>query len=111
MSGGPPNPTVGWLLVLLAGVIEMGWAVGLRYASGVWSWLAVAIGYVACLPLLTLAYRHLPAGTAYSVWVGIGSLGVCVWGILMLGESASLLRILCLLLIFVGIIGLKLLPA
>lgn len=100
-----------WGILVLAGFIEIVWAVGVRYtenwtrplASGV-----VIVSYIACLFLLALAMRHIPSGTAYAVWVGIGTIGVAVWGILFFGESASLFRLACIALILAGVIGLKL---
>jgi quaternary ammonium compound-resistance protein SugE len=100
-----------WLLLVIAGIIEAGWAIGLKYTDGftklVPSVLTIA-GIAASMVLLSLAARTLPIGTAYAVWVGIGAAGAVVLGILFLGEPASLLRLAFLALLLVAIIGLKL---
>jgi quaternary ammonium compound-resistance protein SugE len=97
-------------MVLVAGLLESAWAIGLKYTEGftrpVPSVLTVA-GIVASMFLLALAARELPIGTAYSVWVGIGTAGAVVLGILLLGESASPLRLTFLALLIVSIVGLK----
>ncbi len=102
-----------WGLLILAGLLEVVWAVGIKYTAG-WTRpipsAIVVVAYMACLYLLALAMRHLPAGTAYSVWVGMGSMGVVLWGILFFDESASLPRLACIGLILAGVIGLRLLP-
>ncbi|HET6345719.1 MAG TPA: quaternary ammonium compound efflux SMR transporter SugE [Myxococcota bacterium] len=99
-----------WGMVLVAGLLESAWAIGLKYTQGftrpVPSVLTVA-GIVASMFLLALAARELPIGTAYSVWVGIGTAGAVVLGILLLGESASPLRLTFLGLLIVSIMGLK----
>lgn len=100
-----------WLLLLLAGLCEVGWAVGLKYTNGftrLWPSLGTALSMVFSVVLLGLAVRHLPLGTAYAVWTGIGTVGTVIFGILVLGEPASLSRLLCLGLIVAGILGLKL---
>ena len=100
-----------WTLLILAGLLEIGWAIGLKYTEGFTrplpTVLAVA-AMVASLWLLGLAVRTLPVGTAYAVWVGVGAVGTAILGIVLLGESANLWRVLSLVLIVVGIIGLKL---
>jgi quaternary ammonium compound-resistance protein SugE len=99
-----------WGMVLVAGLLESAWAIGLKYTEGftrpVPSALTV-VGIVASMFLLALAARELPIGTAYSVWVGIGTAGAVVLGILLLGESASPLRLTFLGLLIVSIMGLK----
>jgi quaternary ammonium compound-resistance protein SugE len=95
----------------LAGLLEIAWAVGIRYTenwSRLWPSVLVVVAYVACLYLLSVAMRHIPAGTAYAVWVGIGTVGVVLWGILFFGESVSPARLACIGLILAGVIGLKL---
>jgi quaternary ammonium compound-resistance protein SugE len=108
------STTTAWLLLVLAGLVEIAWAVGMKY-TGHWTrfWpSAFVVGaYLVDLYLLSIPMRQLPAGTAYSVWVGIGSVGVTVFGIVVLGESASPARLACLGLILAGVIGLKLLSA
>ena len=100
-----------WTLLFLAGLFEVAWAVGLKYTDGFTklmpSTLTVA-AMVASIVLLGLAVKHLPVGTAYAVWTGIGTIGTVILGIVLLGDSAAPLRIVCLALIVVGIAGLKL---
>lgn len=99
-----------WLYLTLAGLFEIGWAVGLKYTEGfsrlwptVWTVVAMAISFV----LLSLALRSLPMGTAYAVWTGIGAVGTAIVGIVLLNESADLARLGCIALIVAGIVGLK----
>ncbi len=100
-----------WTLLFLAGLFEVAWAVGLKYTDGfsklVPSALTVA-AMVASIVLLGLAMKHLPVGTAYAVWTGIGTIGTVILGIVLLGDPAAPLRIVCLALIVLGIAGLKL---
>lgn len=105
------NSTTAWITLVLAGLFEIGWAVGLKYTDGfsrflptVWTLLSMTVSFL----LLGMAVKILPIGSAYSVWVGIGAVGTVICGILFLGESASLIRILSMALIITGIIGLKL---
>lgn len=100
-----------WIILCIAGLFEVGWAVGLKYTEGftrlwptVWTVGAMAIS----LWLLGIAMKSLPMGTAYSIWVGVGAVGTVILGIVLLGESASAMRIASLLLIIMGIVGLKL---
>ncbi len=99
-----------WLVLLIAGLLEVVWAVGLKYTHGfsrlVPSVITV-VAMVASMALLAWAMKTLPVGTAYAVWTGIGAVGAAIAGIVLLGESASLMRIASLVLIVVGIIGLK----
>jgi quaternary ammonium compound-resistance protein SugE len=103
-----------WLILIAAGILEIGWAVGLKYVQGftrpVPSILTL-MAMAASMGLLGLAARHLPIGTAYAVWTGIGVVGTVVLGIILFGETASPARIACIGLIIVGIAGLKFLPA
>ena len=107
------STSAAWLILVLAGLLEIAWAVGLEFTEN-WTRLGpsvlVVIAYLVDLILLSLPMRVLPAGTAYTVWVGIGSVGVTVFGILVFAESASPKRLACLALIVAGAIGLKLLP-
>ena len=100
-----------WTLLFLAGLFEVGWAVGLKYTDGFTklapTTLTVA-AMVASIVLLGLAVKHLPVGTAYAVWTGIGTIGTVILGIVLLGDSAAPLRLVCLGLIVLGIAGLKL---
>lgn len=106
------STTTAWLILVLAGAIEIAWAIGLKHTENwtrLWPSVFVLGAYLLDLFLLSIPMRYLPAGTAYSVWVGIGSVGVAMFGILFLGESAAPLRLACLGLILVGVVGLKLL--
>lgn len=101
-----------WILLLLAGFLEIGWAVGLKLGAGTTRPL-LGLATLACLlasvGLLAVALRHLPLGTAYAVWVGIGVVGTAVVGIAALGETADVARLSCLAAIVAGVAGLKLL--
>jgi quaternary ammonium compound-resistance protein SugE len=101
-----------WLILALAGLFEVGWAVGLKYTHGftrLWPSIGTVIAIVLSMGLLGIAARHLPIGTAYAVWVGIGTVGTAIFGMAVFGEPATVLRILCLVLIVAGALGLKLL--
>jgi quaternary ammonium compound-resistance protein SugE len=99
-----------WLSLLVAGVMETGWAVGLKYTEG-FSQLVPSVVTIALMGgsfyFLSKSLESLPIGTAYAVWTGIGAVGTVVLGIYLFGESRDLLRMLCLLLIISGIVGLK----
>ncbi|MET0397604.1 MAG: quaternary ammonium compound efflux SMR transporter SugE [Longimicrobiaceae bacterium] len=100
-----------WGLLLLAGLLEVGWAVGLKYTDGftrLWPSVGTAAALVASMALLGGALRTLPLGTAYAVWTGIGTLGTAILGMVLLGEPAGAMRLLCIGLIVAGIVGLKL---
>ena len=100
-----------WTLLFLAGLFEVGWAIGLKYTEGFTRFVPSALTLAAMtisVVLLGLAMRHLPVGTAYAVWTGIGTIGTVILGIVLLGDSASPLRLICLGLIVAGIAGLKL---
>ncbi|WP_029012323.1 quaternary ammonium compound efflux SMR transporter SugE [Niveispirillum irakense] len=101
-----------WLYLFLAGLLEIVWALGLKYTEGFTRPLPTAITVVAMLGsigLLGMALKSLPLGTAYAIWTGIGTVGTVIAGILFLGETASALRLACVALIVAGIVGLKLL--
>lgn len=101
-----------WLYLFVAGLFEIGWAVGLKYTHGftrLWPSLATAASMAVSLGLLGLALRNLPLGTAYAVWTGIGTVGTAAFGIVVLGEPATALRMASIALIVAGIAGLKLL--
>jgi quaternary ammonium compound-resistance protein SugE len=107
------SSTAAWAVLVVAGLVEIAWAVGMKYTghwTRFWPSVFVVAAYLVDLYLLSIPMRQLPAGTAYSVWVGIGSVGVTTLGIVLLGESASPLRLVCLGLILTGVVGLKLLP-
>jgi quaternary ammonium compound-resistance protein SugE len=99
-----------WILLIVAGLLETGWAIGLKYTEGFTRPLASALtifGIVASMYLLSVAARHIPIGTAYAVWVGIGAAGAVILGIFLLGESANPLRLFFVALLLIAIVGLK----
>ncbi|MFF4648499.1 quaternary ammonium compound efflux SMR transporter SugE [Streptomyces sp. NPDC001380] len=99
-----------WLYVVVAGLLEAAWAVGLRYTEGFTRLVPSVLtgaGIVSSMALLALAARTLPVGTAYAVWVGIGATGAAVLGVVLLGESASPARLAFLALLLVAVVGLK----
>jgi len=101
---------VAWFLLITAGLLEIVWAIALKYSAGFTQLWPSVIGLIAALVsfvLLTLALKSLPVGTAYAVWVGIGTLGVAFTGMIALGESTSPIRLIFLGLIFIGVAGLK----
>ncbi len=100
-----------WIILVVAGLLEVGWAIGLKYTAGLtWLWPTVwtALAMILSVGLLGIAMKSLPVGTAYAVWVGIGAIGTAAMGIILFDEPAGLLRLSSLLLIFAGIVGLKL---
>lgn len=100
-----------WLFLFVAGLLEIGWALGLKQTDGFTRLLPTALtlaAMVASIAFLGLALKELPVGTAYAVWTGIGTVGTVLFGIYLLGEPASALRLLCIALIVIGIAGLKL---
>lgn len=103
-----------WILLVVAGLLETAWAVGLKYTDGFRRPLPTALtvlGICASLTLLSIAVRTLPIGTAYGVWVGIGALGAAVLGIVLLGEPATPGRLFFLALLLIAIVGLKITSA
>ena len=103
-----------WLYLFVAGLFEVGWAIGLKYTQGftrLVPTLFTSISMVVSLGLLGLALKSLPVGTAYAVWTGIGTIGTAILGIALLGEPAGALRLACIGLIVAGIVGLKLVSA
>ncbi len=103
-----------WILLAIAGVFEVGWAIGLKYTEG-FTRFWPSIGTIAAMALslfcLGLALRTLPVGTAYAVWTGIGAVGTAILGMILFGESAAAARLACIGLIVAGIVGLKLFSA
>ena len=100
-----------WILLISAGLLEIIWVVALKYSEGftkLWPSLIFGVTAWASFALLAQAIKVLPMGTAYAVWTGIGAVGVAIVGMVWFGESASLIRLSCILLIVVGIAGLKL---
>ena len=100
-----------WLYLFVAGLFEVGWAIGLKYTQGFTRFvptLFTGISMVVSLGLLGLALKALPVGTAYAVWTGIGTVGTAILGIYLLNEPATAIRLACIGLIVAGIVGLKL---
>lgn len=100
-----------WILLFIAGLLEVCWAIGLKYTDGFSKpvpTVLTVVAMVASVVLLGLAMKQLPVGTAYAVWTGIGAIGTAILGIVLLGDPATGARLLCLGLIAAGIIGLKL---
>jgi quaternary ammonium compound-resistance protein SugE len=105
------SPAASWLVLIIAGLFEVGWAIGLKYTQGftrLWPTVWTAAAIVISMVLLGAAVKALPVGTAYAVWVGIGAVGTAVLGVVLLGDAASLGRVASIALIVVGIVGLKL---
>jgi quaternary ammonium compound-resistance protein SugE len=103
--------TQAWIALLVAGVLEICWAVGLKYTDGFrrpFASIAVVVALAGSIFLLARAAQQVPLGTAYAVWVGIGALGAAVAGVLLFGEALSPLRLAFLVLLLVSIVGLKL---
>ena len=100
-----------WFVLVIAGLFEVGWAIGLKYTEGftrLWPSVGTVAAMAVSLGLLGLAMRTLPLGTAYAVWTGIGAVGTVALGIVLLGEPATAARLACVGLILAGIVGLKL---
>jgi quaternary ammonium compound-resistance protein SugE len=100
-----------WVILLLAGLFEVGWAVGLKYTAGFTRLVPTVLtvgAMIISLGLLGLALRQLPLGTAYAVWTGVGTLGTAVVGMVLFGESTNAIRLASIALIVAGIVGLKL---
>jgi quaternary ammonium compound-resistance protein SugE len=100
-----------WVVLILAGLFEIGWAIGLKYTDGftrLWPSVGTLLAMIVSIGLLALAMKSIPVGTAYAIWVGIGAMGTVILGIVLLGEPANALRITSLALIVAGVIGLKL---
>ena len=103
--------TRAWTLLIIAGLFEVGWAVGLKYTDGftrILPSILTVLGMIASFVLLAQALRTIPVGTGYAVWIGVGAVGTAIFGIIVLGESRDAARLVSLLLIVAGIIGLKL---
>lgn len=99
-----------WFILLIAGLFEIGWAIGLKFTQGfsrLWPSIGTAAAMVVSVVLLGWAMRTLPVGTAYAVWTGIGAVGTVVLGIILFDDAVNPLRVLCIGFIVVGILGLK----
>ncbi|WP_424988496.1 quaternary ammonium compound efflux SMR transporter SugE [Microbulbifer sp. S227A] len=100
-----------WFILVLAGLFEVGWAVGLKYTDGftrLWPSLLTAGSMAVSVFLLAVALRQIPLGTGYAAWTGIGTIGTVIFGIAYFGEPATVMRLACIGLIVTGIVGLKL---
>lgn len=100
-----------WIILVIAGLFEVGWAIGLKYTEGFtrfWPSAWTVLAMIISLCLLGVAMRSLPVGTAYTIWVGVGSVGTVVLSIVLLGEPANAARLISVSLIIAGIVGLKL---
>ena len=103
-----------WIILVVAGLFEIGWAIGLKYTQGftrLWPTLGTVGAMVISVGLLGVAMRELPVGTAYAVWTGIGAVGTVILGIVLFGDPANAPRLVCVGLIVAGILGLKLTSA
>ncbi|MFN6964579.1 MAG: quaternary ammonium compound efflux SMR transporter SugE [Pyrinomonadaceae bacterium] len=99
-----------WLFLFIAGIFEIAWAIGLKYTDGwsrLWPSVATVVLMIASFYFLSLAVRTLPLGTAYAVWTGIGTVGAALLGMLLFDEPRDIIRVVCILLIVAGIVGLK----
>lgn len=100
-----------WIFLVVAGLFEVGWAIGLKYTEGFTRWwptVWVVVAEIVSLWLLSLAMKSLPVGSAYGVWVGVGSVGTVLFGIVLLGEPENPARLISVAIIIVGVISLKL---
>ena len=100
-----------WIILVIAGLLEVCWAIGLKYTEGftrLWPTVGTVLAMVLIIWLLGIAMKSLPVGTAYSVWVGVGAVGTVILGIVLFGEPANAARVISVALIIAGIIGLKL---
>jgi quaternary ammonium compound-resistance protein SugE len=105
------NVSTAWLALLLAGLLEVGWALGLKYSDGLtrfWPSVGTLIAVAFSFGLLGLSLKSVPFGTAYALWTGIGAAGTMIIGMVVFGESADMFRVACLSLIIAGMVGLKL---
>ncbi|WP_430390596.1 quaternary ammonium compound efflux SMR transporter SugE [Dyella sp. 20L07] len=100
-----------WIYLALAGLFEVVWAIGLKYTEGftrLWPSVVTVSAMTVSIVLLAMAVKTLPIGTAYAIWTGIGAVGAVILGIVLFGDSASPMRLLCVGLVLAGIVGLKL---
>lgn len=99
-----------WIILVLAGLFEVGWAIGLKYTEGftrLWPTVLTVLAMIVSVWLLGVAMKSLPAGTAYSIWVGVGAVGTVILGMLLFNEPANGMRLFSVALIVAGVIGLK----
>ena len=99
-----------WIILFIAGLFEVGWAIGLKYTQGftkLWPTVFTILSIIISMGLLGYTLKFLPVGTAYAVWTGIGAVGTAILGIILFGESKEFMRVFFIFLIIVGIVGLK----
>jgi quaternary ammonium compound-resistance protein SugE len=99
-----------WIILIIAGLFEVAWAVGLKYANGftkIYPSIFVIVTMSISIYLLSTALKTLPVGSAYAIWTGVGAVGTAILGIILFGESKELIRLICIGIIIVGIIGLR----
>jgi len=99
-----------WIILFIAGLFEIAWAIGLKYTEGfskLWPSVFTIVCMIISMGLLAYAVKHLPIGTAYAIWTGIGAVGTAILGIILFNESKELIRVFFIFLIVVGIVGLK----
>jgi quaternary ammonium compound-resistance protein SugE len=111
LSGHEKGGEMNWAILVVAGIFEVGWAIGLKYTEGfsrLWPTVWTVFSMIISLGLLGIAMKTLPVGTAYSIWVGVGAIGTVILGIVLLGEPMSAARMISVALILAGIVGLKL---
>lgn len=99
-----------WTILIIAGLFEIGWAIGLKYTEGftrLWPSVWTATAMIISVYLLAVALKSIPVGTGYAVWTGVGAVGTAILGIILLGEPANAARLVCITLIVAGIVGLK----
>jgi quaternary ammonium compound-resistance protein SugE len=100
-----------WIILFIAGLFEVAWAIGLKYTEGfskLWPSVFTILSMIISMGLLAYSVKHLPIGTAYAIWTGIGAVGTAILGIILFNESRELVRVFFILLIVIGIVGLKL---
>lgn len=101
-----------WILLAVAGILEVGWAIGLKYSKGftvLWPSVLTILGMIASFYVLSLAVKTIPVGTGYAAWTGIGAVGTAILGMILFKEPATVGRVVCLVVIVAGIAGLKVL--
>jgi len=99
-----------WIYLFIAGLFEIGWAIGLKYTAGftkLWPSVITIVGMILSFYFLSTAVKTIPIGTAYAIWTGIGAVGTAILGIILFGESKEIIRIFFVMLIVIGIVGLK----
>lgn len=104
------KPTSAWLILIIAGLFETGWAIGLKYSDGftkLWPSIATGVSMAISVWLLAVSLKSLPVGSAYAVWTGIGAVGTAILGIFLFNESRELLKLFFIMMIIGGIVGLR----